>query len=152
MAVSTATIKKALGAAYAKNLALPAARRSVEKKLGLASGATIGFDSVYFALVGSEYPLPVGATDPKGKIAVAVRKRRDGKDGATLPAEPRYEGRSLRRWEAVAASATVALGRKVSVSDVRALYGSDEKIAKSYVGRGTKAGAPATRSTGAPSV
>lgn len=149
MAVTTAKIRAALAKAYASNLALPAARRKVEKSLGLASGATIGFDSVYFALVGSEYPLDgISPDSPKGKVATAVRKRRDGRDGLSLPNEPRYAGRSLRRWEAVAAAATVSLGRKVSVSDARALYGAKE----SYVGRGTKAGAPMKRTEGAPSV
>jgi hypothetical protein len=142
VAVSTTKIREALLREFGKNVPLPDARRAVEKKLGLAPGRAISFDSVYFVAIGLANPLPaVSAETPKGKLALAIRRRRDGKDGASVPASGATKGLGLRRWETVAASASVALGRTVSVREARSLYGEKE----SYVGKGTRAAAPSTR-------
>ena len=88
-------------------------------------------DPVYFELRGRDNPLPLRAKTEKA-AAAAIRKRRDA-------------GGPLGRWESVAASASEALGRPVSVATAKALYatgGGD--LDSSYVGRGTRAGAPGT--------
>ena len=114
-----AKIRQALAKEYAKNTPLPDARRAVEKKLGLAVGAALSFDSVYFIAIGLANPLPVSPDATRGKIATAIRKRRDGRDGASVPNTGATKGLGLVRWETVAASATAALGRPVSVRDAR---------------------------------
>lgn len=142
--MDTTTLKIAAGLAkeYGKGTPLPAARRAVEKRLGLATGAAISFDRIYFIAIGSDNPLPVSPDATKAQIRSAVRKRRDGKDGASVPNEGATSGLGLRRWETVAASATAALGRKVSVSETRDLYGKDRET---YIGKGTRRAAPGTR-------
>ncbi len=96
--------------------------------------------ATYYRENGTRNPLPVKADAGKGALVSAVRKRRDypgvGSDGRA----------TLGRWETVAASAAAALGRRVSVSAVRDLYGADRE---SYVGRGTLAGAPGLRDSAA---
>jgi hypothetical protein len=89
----------------------------------------------YYLGNGTASPLPAprsGKWTP-ATVRSAVRKRRDA-------------GGRLGRWEVVAYSLSAALGRAVSVSETRAFYlaagGSDDA---SYTGRGTRAGAPATR-------
>lgn len=139
-----AKIRAALAKEYAKGTPLPDARRSVEKKLGLAVGAALSFDSVYFVAIGLANPLPVAEDAARGKVATAVRRRRDGRDGASVPNAGATKGLGLVRWETVAASATAALGRKVSVRDARTLYGEKE----SYAGKGTRIAAPSTREVG----
>lgn len=137
-------IRAALAREFAKGTPLPDARRAVEKKLGLASGASISFDSVYFVAIGEANPLPLDGDAPRSKVASAIRRRRDGKDGASVPNEGATKGLGLVRWETVAASASAALGRKVSVRDARTLYGEKE----SYAGKGTRVAAPSSRSEG----
>lgn len=139
--MDTTKIRSALAKEYGKGTPLPDARRAVEKRLGLASGATIGFDRIYFEAIGKDSPLSLSPDAGKTEIRAAIRKRRDGKDGATVPATGATKGLGLRRWETVAASASVALGRKVSVREARDLYGSKE----TYVGKGTRVAAPGTR-------
>jgi len=134
-------IREGLAKEFTKGTPLPAARRAVEKRLSLASGAAVSFDRVYFVAIGAANPLPVGTDAKPGAIATAIRRRRDGRDGATVPNEGATKGLGLRRWETVAASASAALGRKVSVSDASRIYGQKE----SYTGKGTRAGAPGTR-------
>lgn len=138
---TTESIRKALLGEYVKGTPLPDARRAVEKRLGLAPGRAISFDRVYFVAIGETNPLPLSPDSKRGAIATAIRRRRDGKDGASVPNEGATKGLGLRRWETVAASASVALGRKVSVRDAASLYGEKE----SYVGKGTRAAAPSTR-------
>lgn len=140
--MDTTKIKAALAKEYGKGTPLPDARRAVEKRLGLAAGATIGFDRIYFEAIGLDNPLPLATDATKAVIRSAVRKRRDGKDGATVPNSGATKGLGLRRWETVAASASAALGRKVSVREVSDLYGEKE----TYIGKGTRAAAPSTRS------
>lgn len=135
------SIKKGLAAEYRKGTPLPDARRKVETKLGLSTGAAISFDRIYFVAIGDDNPLAVSPSSTKAEIRSAVRKRRDGKDGATVAGTGATKGLGLRRWETVAASLSVALGRKVSVRETRDLYGAKE----SYVGKGTRAAAPSTR-------
>lgn len=142
----TEKIRLALAKEYGKDVPLPDARRAVEKKLGLAPGRTVSFDSVYFVAIGRENPLPLGPDSSVAEIRAAVRKRRDGKDGASVPNAGRTKGLGLRRWETVAAAAEEALGRSFSVSEASRIYGTKE----SYVGRGTRAGAPGTRKENAP--
>lgn len=137
-------IREGLAREYGKGTPLPDARRAVEKRLGLASGAAISFDSVYFVAIGTDHPLPIDADATKGKVATAIRRRRDGRDGASVPNTGATKGLGLRRWETVAASASAALGRKVSVRDARALYGTKE----TYAGKGTRVAAPSTREEG----
>lgn len=139
--MDTTKIKAALAKEYGKGTPLPDARRAVEKRLGLAAGATIGFDRIYFEAIGRDNPLAVSPDATKATIRSAVRKRRDGKDGATVPNSGATKGLGLRRWETVAAAASVALGRKVSVREVSDLYGEKE----TYIGKGTRAAAPGTR-------
>src|SRR5262252_8465553 len=86
---------------------------------------------------GATLPLAVPArkTDVARKTALAkaVRERRDA-------------GGRLGRWEVVRYSAEATTGRRVSDDEIRALYaagGGD--LATSYTGRGTRAGAKATR-------
>jgi hypothetical protein len=88
-------------------------------------------DPVYFDLRGRANPLPLRAKTEKA-AAVAIRKRRDA-------------GGPLGRWESVASAASEALGRPVSVALAKTLYatgGGD--LDSSYVGRGTRVGAPKT--------
>ena len=138
---TTGKIRAALAKEYGKGTPLPDARRAVEKRLGLASGSAISFDRVYFEEIGRENPLALSPDSSKVEIRTAIRRRRDGKDGTTVPNGGATNGLGLRRWETVAASASVALGRKVSVSEVSRLYGTKE----SYVGKGTRIAAPSTR-------
>ena len=137
-------VKTALAKEFAKGTPLPDARRAVEKKYGLAAGYALSFDRVYFVAIGLANPLPVAPDAKRGAIATAVRRRRDGKDGASVPNAGATKGLGLVRWETVAASASAALGRPVSVRDARTLYGEKE----SYAGKGTRAAAPSTRSEG----
>ena len=139
-----AKIRAGLAKEFAKGTPLPDARRAVEKRLGLAAGKAISFDSVYFVAIGLANPLPVSPDAKRGAIASAVRKRRDGKDGASVPNSGATKGLGLVRWETVAASASAALGRPVSVRDARTLYGEKE----SYAGKGTRVAAPGTRKEG----
>lgn len=138
--------KIALAKEYAKDVPLPDARRNVAKKYGKDASVLLSFDSVYFVRIGEENPLVgIGPDSPKGKVATAIRRRRDGKDGATVPNSGRTKGLGLVRWETVAASASVALGRRISVRDARTLYGTKE----TYAGKGTRVAAPSTRAEGA---
>jgi len=107
-----------------------AAKKAIREKVGRPVEGIV--DPVYFELRGRDNPLSLPAKPNARSIAVAVRKRRDG-------------GGPLGRWESVAAAASEALGRPVSVSTAKALYakgGGD--LAASYTGRGTRVGAPAT--------
>lgn len=98
-----------------------------------------GFDGIYFRLVGLATPLLRADGSPlldaSEKVAAnvlraAVARRRD----------------SGVRWETLAASTESATGTPVSVSDVRGLYAAAGKDPEaSYVGRGTRRGAPSTR-------
>lgn len=140
-----AKVKSALAKEFAKGTPLPDARRAVEKKYGLAAGYALSFDRIYFVAIGLANPLAgIDGDSPRRKVATAVRRRRDGKDGATVPNAGATKGLGLVRWETVAASASAALGRPVSVRDARTLYGEKE----SYAGKGTRVAAPSTRSEG----
>jgi hypothetical protein len=119
-------------AEFEKGTALPAARRSIAKRLGEPKDGTtlLGtVDPVYFRLAGLANPLPETAAKSARSLAVAIRKRRD----------------SGVRWETVAASAEATLGRRVSVAEAKGLYskgGGD--LESSYAGRGTRIAAPKT--------
>ena len=92
--------------------------------------------AVYYAENGSRSPIRFRAAKPSEKaIASAVAKRRNA-------------GGRLGRWEVVAASLSAGLGRPVSVAAVRAFakIGGVSETA-SYTGRGTRAGAVATRTS-----
>jgi hypothetical protein len=137
-----AKVRAALAASFAKGIALPDARRAAEKKLGLRAGYALSYDRVYFVAIGAANPIPGLSPDSsKSEIRSAVRKRRDGKDGASVPNSGATKGLGLRRWETVAASVEAAIGRSFSVKDAKDLYGDRE----SYVGKGTRAAAPSTR-------
>lgn len=115
------------------------AKADLAKRLGVpVSRLASSFDPVYFAENGRLSPLPT----PKGKteagrlssLARSVRKRRDAAG-------------TLGRWESVAASASVAIGRRVTTAEAKARYAKGKgDLATSYVGRGTRKAVPATRS------
>jgi hypothetical protein len=119
---------------YAKNVPLPDARRNVEKALNIEAGKALAHDKVYFVLIGEANPIEFPSQPTKAQINRAVKARRDGKDGASVPNSGNTKGMSLLRWETVAASASVGLGRKVSVKEAREMYGKKP----SYTGRGTR--------------
>lgn len=115
---------------------LPAkAKVALAAKYGVeAAKLASSVDPVYFRNNGTANPLPLPAKATPRSLATAVRKRRDA-------------GTTLGRWESVAASAAVALGRPVSEAAVRSLYAKGGgNIDASYTGRGTRKAAPATRS------
>jgi len=90
--------------------------------------------AVYYEENGKRAPLSFarGKATPAA-IRSAVAKARDA-------------GGRLGRWEVLAVRLGVALGRPVSVSEVRALYVATGKdLDSSYTGRGTRAGATKTR-------
>ena len=111
-----------------------AATKAAAKKSGIPASRLVPVvAAVYYEENGSRAPLPKSAAKGGAALARAIRSRRDA-------------GGRLGRWEVVAASAAATLGRPVSVAAVRALYekgGGD--LALSYTGRGTRAGAPETR-------
>lgn len=145
-AKETAAIKAALRAEYRKDKPLPDARRAVESKLGLRVGETLSFDKVYFDLIAREFPILLPENPTLANIRSAVRKRRSGKDGTTVPATGRFRGLGILRWEALAASLSETLGKPVSVRTLREYYGTDRD--PGYAGKGTRAAVPATRSEG----
>jgi|KBSMisStaDraftv2_1062788.scaffolds.fasta_scaffold261157_1 hypothetical protein len=105
------------------------AKKAIREAVGRPVEGVV--DPVYFELRGRENPLALRAKTEKA-VAGAIRKRRDA-------------GGPLGRWESVASAASEALGRPVSVATAKALYstgGGD--LDASYVGRGTRAGAPGT--------
>lgn len=88
---------------------------------------------VFYRENGIRSPLAKSAAKSDAALADAIRDRRSA-------------GGRLGRWEVVAYSASETLGRTVSVAEVKRLYadaGGD--LAASYTGRGTRAGATATR-------
>jgi hypothetical protein len=121
---------------YEKGTALPAVRRILAETLGGDADLYLGTaDPVYYRLAGLANPLsdpkgsPLSATPSAVSLRTAVRRRRDA--GV--------------RWETLAASTEATLGRPVSVREAKALYakgGGDREA--SYVGRGTRRGAPKT--------
>jgi hypothetical protein len=115
--------------------ALPGgAKRRISEATGLPVSRLASLvDPVYFEKNGRRNPIALPKTRNERTLATAVRKRRDA-------------GTTLGRWESVAAALSETLGRPVSEAAVRALYekgGGD--LDSSYVGRGTRVGAPATR-------
>lgn len=85
-------------------------------------------------------PLVSGGKVSKASLVAAVKARRDA-------------GGRLGRWNVLAASATAALGRTVSERETKALYAaSGRDLAESYTGRGTRAGATATREDAATAI
>jgi hypothetical protein len=137
-------IAKGVSEGFAKGDSLPAIRRSLAASLGGDPSLYLGTaDPVYYRLLGEATPLTRANGSPlldaKGKattsvVRSAVRRRRD--EGV--------------RWNVLAASLGAALGLGSPVSDAEAkrLYaaaGGD--LEASYVGRGTRIGAPATYSS-----
>jgi hypothetical protein len=117
------------GAIYPAN-----AKTAIAAKTGLPKSRLASLvDPVYFRENGLASPLPLGKAKTPLAVARAIRKRRDA-------------GGTLGRWESVAASTSAALGRPVSETAVRALYSKGGgTLEASYVGRGTRKAAPATR-------
>lgn len=126
---------------YAKGTSLAETRKILAKDAALGTGGPSRFlgsaDPVYYRLAGLARPLVLPAKASaetkdgaaSAALATAVRKRRD--EGV--------------RWETLAASTEALLGRPVSVSEARRLYEKGKgDLAASYVGRGTRRGAPAT--------
>lgn len=122
---------------------LPAIRVKLAADLGGTADLYYGTaDPVYYAEIGRRRPLgkadgsPLaaeGETVRKAVLVASVRRRRDA-------------GGRLARWNVIAASASAALGRPVSERTIKDLYAaSGRDLAASYVGRGTRAGAVATR-------
>lgn len=120
---------------YAEGIALPAIRKALAKALGGSPSLYLGTaDPVYYRLVGLDSPLTDGKgkplSDPKPAVLrSAVRRRRD----------------SGVRWNVLAASIEATTGRRASEAEAKALYakaGGD--LDASYVGRGTRIGAPTT--------
>lgn len=138
--------EKAVAEAFAKGKVSSAAdaRKAIAARAAKAGenaspAAYYGFDGIYFRLAGLASPLlradGSALLDAKGKVSAsvlraAVARRRD----------------SGVRWETLAASIEAATNSPVSVADAKALYAaSGREPTASYVGRGTRAGAPATR-------
>jgi hypothetical protein len=111
------------------------ATKAAAKKSGLPASRLVPVvAAVYYEENGKRAPLSFsrGKATPAA-VRSAVRKRRDA-------------GGRLGRWEVVAVSLGVAIGRPVSVATVRALYSdAGGNLDESYTGRGTRAGAPTTR-------
>jgi hypothetical protein len=129
---------------------LPAIRVSLAETLGGTADLYYGTaDPVYYREIGTRRPLakadgsplaPEGKTVAKNVLVAAVRRRRDA-------------GGRLGRWNVLAASAAAALGRPVSERETKALYAaSGRDLDASYVGRGTRAGAVATREDAAAAI
>lgn len=135
-----ARIEKIVTAEFGKGTSLPETRRILSKdaKLGGAPSLYLGTaDPIYYRLAGTARPLslPKGAKSEtkdgaaSSALATAVRKRRD--EGV--------------RWETLAASTAALLGRPVSIPEARRLYEKGKgDLESSYVGKGTRRGAPAT--------
>lgn len=135
-----ARIAATVEAEFAKGTTLPETRRKLaaDPKLGGAPSLYLGTaDPIYYRLAGTARPLSLakGAKaetkdgGASSALATAVRKRRD--EGV--------------RWETLAASTAVLLGRPVSVPEARRLYEKGKgDLSSSYVGKGTRRGAPAT--------
>lgn len=133
-----AAIERIVLREYEAGTTLPATRKVLAEELGGTPNLFLGTaDPRYYRLVGLSSPLSLPAkTKPETKdgkpsaaLATAVRKRRD--DGV--------------RWEVLAASYEATTGKRISVAALRALYArGGGEIESSYVGRGTRIGAPAT--------
>ena len=90
---------------------------------------------VFYEENGRRSPLPKSAAKGRKSLAAAVATRRD-------------KGGRLGRWDVIAYSASETLGRPVAVAAVKALYEEargEGSRARSYTGRGTRAGAVETR-------
>lgn len=134
----TEKIAKIVGEEFEKGTALPEVRRILAKRLGGSPSLYLGTaDPVYYRLAGLASPLSLA----KGTKATLA----DGTPSAALRRAVRVRRDSGVRWETLAASTEALLGRKVGKAEVVALYenaGGD--LAASYVGRGTRVGAPKT--------
>lgn len=128
-------IRKTVEREYAKGTALPAIRKALAKTLGGTADLFLGTaDPIYYRLVGLDAPL----SDAKGQplvnpspavLASAVRRRRD----------------SGVRWNVLAASIEATTGRRTSINEAKTLYEKGKgDLDSSYVGRGTRVGAPKT--------
>lgn len=90
-------------------------------------------DPVYYGRNGRRNPFGVSAAKGNAALGRAIRSRV-------------AKGGTLGRWDSLAAAASETRGRPVSVVSVKSLYaaaGGDPET--KYVGRGTRAGATATR-------
>lgn len=139
-----AKIVAIVGKLYAKGTTLPEIRKALAKSLGGDASLYLGTaDPAYYRLVGLDAPLsdakgkPLSATPTASALRSSIRRRRD----------------AGTRWEVLAASTEATLGRKVSIPEAKALYakgGGD--LDASYVGRGTRVGAPETYADGAAAI
>lgn len=124
---------------FANGVALPAVRRILAETLGGTPNLYLGTaDPRYYRLAGLADPLPAA---PKGRPYAKA----DGTASASLARAIRVRRDRGVRWETLAASVEAATGVRYSLGVVRALYaagGGD--LESSYVGRGTRIGAPAT--------
>lgn len=135
---SPASIADLAAAAYRAGLSLPAARKSVAASTGRDASTLYGVvDPIYFRLAGLASPLPAlpkSARPGTAAYAAALASRVAARRDAGV------------RWETVAASTEATIGRRVSVAEAKALYrAAGRDPFASYVGRGTRAGAPETR-------
>lgn len=136
-----ARIAETVGKLYSEGVALPEIRKALaaDPKLGGTPSLYLGTaDPIYYRLVGLANPLsyangkPLAGADAKPESAAfrkALRRRRD----------------SGVRWNVLAASAEATSGLRISETVAKRLYakaGGD--LASSYVGRGTRVGAPTT--------
>lgn len=136
-----ATIARVVEAEYAKGTALAEVRRI------LASGPLGGDASIYYGTADPVYYRADGLanplTDGKGNVLLATPEKPLAP--ATLRSAVRRRRDSGVRWNVLAASIEASIGRRVSEAEAKALYakaGGD--LDSSYVGRGTRKGAPAT--------
>lgn len=124
---------------FAKGTTLPDTRRAAASLLGGDASTYLGtVDPRYYRLLGLSTPLP---TPP----ASAPYATKDGKASASLARAVAKRRASGVRWNVLAASIEATIGRTVSEPEARALAvrgGTD--LDSSYVGRGTRVGAPAT--------
>ena len=128
-------LSRATGALYAAGTSLPATRKAIALALGETADGTglLGtVDPIYYRLSGLSSPLPLSGKTAKARATSLAKNA----------AKRRGEG---ARWEVLAGSIEAAIGRRVSVREAKALAASGgTDLAASYVGRGTRVGAPAT--------
>lgn len=136
----TAAIRRITLREYAKGTTLAETRKILAKELGGLPNLYLGSaDPVYYRATGLDRPL----LDGKGNVLL-------GTDSKPIP--PRVLASAVRRrrdlgvrWNVLAASIEASTGRRTSETEAKALYEKGNgDLDASYVGRGTRKGAPAT--------
>ena len=126
-----------------ENLSFPyspaRATAALAKRYGYPASRLVGpIADVYYRENGTRAPLSIRAKRDGGYSDAAI---------ASAVAKRRNDGGRLGRWEVIGYSLAETLGRTVPLSAVRAYARASGKVSEtaSYTGRGTRAGAIATR-------